>query len=86
MTIHSEYAFKKLLKFRTIRAFSSKLLQFRTKIENPENIGNCGRRVCGPDPSSCQTARTIAFGREQSATCVQTVPVFSIIFSKIINE
>ena len=27
-----------------------------------------------------------SWGRERPATCVQTVPVFSIIFSKIINE
>ena len=50
-----EYAFKKLLKFRTIQAFSSKLGQFRTKSEDPENMRNCGRHVCGPDSSSCQT-------------------------------
>ena len=43
MTIHTGDAFKKLLKFRTIQAFRSKLGQFREKIENPENIGNCGR-------------------------------------------
>ena len=30
--------------------------------------------------------RLLLLGREQSATCLQTVPVFSIIFSKIINE
>ena len=28
----------------------------------------------------------LLLGREQSATCLQTVLVFSIIFSKIINE
>ena len=34
MTIHTG-------KFRTILAFSSKLGQFRTKIEDPENMRNC---------------------------------------------
>ena len=68
MTIHTgNMLLKKLLKFRTIQAFSSKLGQFRTKIENPENIGNCGRPVCGPDSSSCQTARTIAFRANREA-------------------
>ena len=64
MTMHTGNAFKKLLKFRTIQAFSSKL---GTKIENPENIGNCVRPVCGPDSSSCQTARTIAFRANREA-------------------
>ena len=31
------------------------------KIEDPENMRNCGRTVCGPDSSSCQTVRTFAF-------------------------
>ena len=49
------------------RAFSSELGQFRTKIEIPDNIGNCEWPVCGPDSSSCQTARTIAFGANREA-------------------
>ena len=48
-------------------AFSAKLGQFRTKIEIPEDIGNCKRYVCGPDSSRCQTARTIAFGANREA-------------------
>ena len=64
---HREHAFKKLLKFRTIQAFSSKLGQFRTKIEDPENMRNCGRPVGGPDSSSCQTVRTITFRANREA-------------------
>ena len=68
MTIHTgNMLLNFFLKFKKIQAFSSELGQFRTKIENPENIGNCGRLVCGPDSSSCQTARTIAFTANREA-------------------
>ena len=60
-----EYALKKIQ--------GSKLGQFWTKIEIPENIGNCNRPVCVPDSLSCQSARTIAFGANREAIWLKII-------------
>ena len=55
-------------KYALITFFKIQILEIRTKIENPKNLGKCGRPACGSDSlSNCQTARNIAFGANREA-------------------